>query len=195
MVINGAAREICYYLIVSLSQIEVRVLAALLEKERTTPEAYPLTANSLLLACNQKSNRDPVTNYGPLEVEETLRNLADKGLIRISAPEGGERAAKYQHSLQAVLSLRSPADLAVLAVLMLRGAQTTGELRTNTVRYNTRFATPAEVERSLERLAAHQPPLVKNQGRSPGQSQDRWVDTFTPDPDRHKPRVRMASRA
>jgi uncharacterized protein YceH (UPF0502 family) len=195
VVINGAAREVCYYLLVSLSQIEVRVLAALLEKERTTPEAYPLTTNSLLLACNQKSNRDPVTNYGLLEVEETLRNLADKGLIRKSTPEAGERSAKYLHNLQSVLSLRSPVDLAVLAVLMLRGAQTAGELRTNTARYNTRFATPAEVERSLERLAAHQPPLVRNQGRSAGQSQDRWIDTFSPDPDRHKPRVRMTSRS
>jgi uncharacterized protein YceH (UPF0502 family) len=178
---------------VSLSQIEVRVLASLLEKERTTPEAYPLTTNALVLACNQKSNRDPVTSYGPLEVGEALRNLADKGLIRQSAPVAGERSTKYQHELQAVVSLGSPADLAVLAVLMLRGAQTPGELRSNTARYNPQFSSLADVERSLERLASHQPPLVRNQGRGPGQSQDRWIDTLSPDPDRHKPRVRSAA--
>jgi uncharacterized protein YceH (UPF0502 family) len=127
-------------------------------------------------------------------VEEALRDLTDKGLVRQAAPEPGERATKFQHELQSAITVSSHADLAVLAVLMLRGPQTPGELRTNTLRYETHFSSLSDVERSLERLASHQPPLVRNQGRNPGQSQDRWVDTLSPDPDKHKPRVRAGSR-
>lgn len=165
-----------------------------MEKERTTPEAYPLTINSLLLACNQKSSRNPVTSFGVLEVEETLRNLVEKGLVRRAELAPGERAVKYQHQLTSVVATKNPNELAVLTVLMLRGAQTPGELRTNTARFKTSFRSLDDVEDSLEQLAAHQPPLVRNQGRSPGQSQSRWTDTLNPDPDRHKPRVRSASR-
>ena len=175
----------------STSQIEVRILGCLVEKERTTPEAYPLSTNALLLACNQKSNRDPVVNYHLQEVEETLRLLGSKGMVSsVMAP--GERAVKHRHLLDGVLGI-SQREMAVLAVLMLRGPQTPGELRSRTERYVS-FSSVGEVEATLQRLAEHQPPLARNNGRSPGQSQDRWSDTFNPDPDRQRPRVRAVAR-
>ncbi len=176
---------------VSISPIEVRVLGSLIEKERTTPEAYPLSTNALLLACNQKSNREPVTSYHLQEIEETLRTLASKGMAR-SVMASGERVSKHRHLLDDVLGLNRH-DMAVLAVLMLRGAQTAGELRARTERYVT-FGSLAQVEDSLQRLAAHQPVLARNTGRSPGQSQDRWVDTFNPDPEKQRPRIRATAR-
>src|SRR5690625_13767 len=176
---------------VSISPIEVRILGSLIEKERTTPEAYPLSTNALLLACNQKSNREPVTDYHLQEIEDTLRNLASKGMVR-SGMASGERVVKHRHLLDEVLGVNRR-DMAVLAVLMLRGAQTPGELRSRTERYVT-FNSVAEVEESLRRLEEHQPPLVRNTGRAPGQSQDRWVDTFSPDPQKLRPRVRVNGR-
>lgn len=175
----------------SISPIEVRVLGSLIEKERTTPEAYPLSTNALLLACNQKSNREPVTNYHLQEIEDTLRTLVSKGMVR-STMASGERVTKHRHLLADVLGLNRH-DMAVLAVLMLRGAQTAGELRSRTERYVS-FSSLAQVEESLQRLAAHQPVLARNTGRSPGQSQDRWVDTFSPDPEKQRPRVRTGLR-
>lgn len=172
----------------SLSDIEVRVLGALLEKERTTPEAYPLSTNALVLACNQKTSRDPVTNYPLLEVEEALRSLADRGLTQ-SARGDYERAVKHHHRLAETFDLRAK-DLAVLAVLMLRGLQTAGELRTRTERY-VHFPDTAAVEESLLRLQEHRPALVKNHGRGPGQNQERWGHTLGVDPERLKPRVRL----
>ena len=173
----------------SLSDIELRVLGSLVEKERTTPEAYPLSTNALVLACNQKTNRDPVTNYDALEVESTLRLLSDKGLTQ-SSRGVSERAIKHHHKLVEALDVRGR-DLAVLAVLMLRGLQTPGELRTRTERY-THFPDVAAVEESLARLLEHRPPLVKNYGCGPGQSQDRWNHTLGVDPEKLKPRVRGA---
>lgn len=178
-------------LLVSMSPIEVRVLGSLVEKERTTPESYPLSTNALVLACNQKSNRDPVVEFHRQDVEETIRTLAAKGLVR-SVMSDGERVVKHQHLLAETLGLNRH-DLAVLAVLMLRGAQTPGELRSRTERYVS-FSSLAHVEESLNRLAGHQPSLARNLGRGPGQSQDRWIDTFNPDPDRLRPRVRSSSR-
>ncbi len=171
----------------SLSDIELRVLGSLVEKERTTPEAYPLSTNALVLACNQRTNRDPVTAYDSLEVEATLRLLSDKGLMQ-SSRGVSERAVKHHHKLVEALDVRGR-DLAVLAVLMLRGLQTPGELRTRTERY-THFPDVAAVEESLARLQEHRPPLVKNYGRGPGQSQDRWNHTLGVDPEKLKPRVR-----
>ena len=176
----------------SLSDIELRVLGSLVEKERTTPETYPLSTNALVLACNQKSNRDPVTNYDSLQVEETLRFLSDKGLTQ-SLRGVSERAVKHQHKLEQALDVRDK-DLAVLAVLMLRGPQTPGELRTRTERY-THFPDVAAIEESLARLQEHRPPLAKNYGRGPGQSQDRWGHTLGVDPEKLKPRVRGGEAA
>ena len=171
----------------SLSDIELRVLGSLVEKERTTPEAYPLSTNALVLACNQKTNRDPVTNYDSLEVEATLRLLSDKGLTQ-SSRSMNERAVKHHHKLAEALDVRGK-DLAVLAVLMLRGLQTPGELRTRTERY-AHFPDVAAAQESLARLQEHRPPLVKNYGRGPGQSQDRWNHTLGVDPEKLRPRVR-----
>ena len=173
----------------AMSDIELRILGSLLEKERTTPEAYPLTTNSLVLACNQKTNRDPVTNFDEGEVKTTLQNLRDKGLV-VTTRADNERVYKHRHKLQQVFELNAK-GFAVLAVLMLRGKQTPGELRGRTERYVS-FGDVAEVEATLQRLAEHQPPLVKNYGRSPGQSQDRWGNTLGGDEERQRPRARVA---
>jgi uncharacterized protein len=172
----------------SLSDIEVRVLGALLEKERTTPEVYPLSTNALILACNQKTNRDPVTAYSVREIEETMRSLETKGLAH-SSRGNYERVVKHHHKLAEAFDL-SARDAAVLAVLMLRGLQTPGELRSRTERY-VHFPDVAAVEESLSRLLEHRPSLVRNYGRGPGQSQDRWGHTLGVDPERQRPRVRQ----
>lgn len=173
----------------SLSELDIRVLGALLEKERTTPEAYPLSVNALVLACNQKTSRVPVTDYSQREVEDALQHLRDRGLVG-SVQGMTERVVKHQHRLEHAFDL-TPPDFAVLAVLMLRGPQTAGELRGRTERYTT-FTDVAAVDASLRRLAAHKPPLARDEGRSPGQSQARWAQTLGVDPERQKPRVRSA---
>jgi uncharacterized protein YceH (UPF0502 family) len=141
-----------------LDPVEVRVLGALLEKEITTPEYYPLTLNALVNACNQKSNRDPVVNYEEDVVQQALAMLRNRGLaVRISG--AGHRVEKYGHSLGEKLNLRRP-EVAVLCVLMLRGPQTVGEVRGRTERMYE-FTELADVEHSLESLAARAPePLV-----------------------------------
>src|ERR1022692_3418428 len=133
-----------------LHPAEVRVLGALLEKEITTPEYYPLTVNALVNACNQKSNRDPVVNYEEEVVQQALAVLRHKGLaVRISGT--GHRVEKYGHSLGERLNL-GRRESAVLCVLMLRGPQTVGELRGRTERlYN--FDDLESVENTLHRLA------------------------------------------
>jgi uncharacterized protein YceH (UPF0502 family) len=137
-----------------LDPAEVRVLGALLEKEITTPEYYPLTLNALVNACNQKSNRDPVVNYGEEMVQQALALLRHKGLaVRISGT--GHRVEKYGHSLGERLNLRRP-EVAVLCVLMLRGPQTVGEVRGRTERMYE-FTELEDVEHCLESLAARQP--------------------------------------
>ncbi len=175
----------------SLSDIEIRILGSLIEKERTTPEGYPLSTNALVLACNQKSSRNPITSYNQLEVEETLRLLRDKGLTN-TIRGANERAFKHRHKLNEIFFNVNDKGFAILAVLMLRGLQTAGELRTRTERY-VRFDSLAEVDATLEQLAEHRPPLVKNHGRGPGQSQDRWDQTLGIDPEKQKPRVRATS--
>ena len=172
----------------NLSDIEIRILGSLVEKEHTTPEGYPLSTNSLVLACNQKSNRNPVTNYALLEIEETLRFLRDKGLTN-TIRGAGERAFKHKHKLHENFFQVSDKGFAILAVLMLRGLQTAGELRTRTERY-VKFNSLSEVDDTLARLTEHKPPLVKNHERGPGQSQDRWGHTLGIDPEKQKPRAR-----
>jgi uncharacterized protein YceH (UPF0502 family) len=141
-----------------LHPVEVRVLGALLEKEVTTPEYYPLTLNALVNACNQKSSRDPVVNYEEEAVQQALALLRHKGLaVRISG--AGHRVEKYAHSLGERLNL-GRRESAVLCVLMLRGPQTVGELRGRTERIHE-FTELEDVEHCLESLAARTPePLV-----------------------------------
>ena len=150
-----------------LGEVEVRVLGALLEKDQTTPEYYPLTVNALVNACNQKSSREPVVNYDEATVVNALASLQHKGYVtRISGE--GHRVEKYGHRLGERLNL-GRRELALLCVLMLRGAQTVGELRGRTQRMHD-FADLDEVERVLASLQAAEPdPLVAPAARG------RWV--------------------
>ncbi|MEM7275351.1 MAG: YceH family protein [Actinomycetota bacterium] len=168
----------------SLTAEELRVLACLIEKAYTTPDQYPLSTNALTTACNQKTSRDPVVDYGPQLVDQTLQLLRDAGWVRMIRASGS-RAFKHRHVVDEKLGLAPQAE-AVLAVLALRGPQSPGELKTRTERYH-RFEDPAAVEQVLRALAEREEPLTRNVGRAPGQSQDRWVQLLgpaaeTPDP-------------
>ena len=158
----------------TLHPIEVRVLGALLEKDIATPEYYPLTVNSLQNACNQKSSREPVVSYDETTVQQALELLKNKGfVIRISG--AGHRVEKYGHRLGEKLNL-GRRELALLCVLMLRGPQTTGELRGRTERMHD-FADMDEVERVLDTLALREEPLVARAPRG------RWVQLLGGQPD------------
>jgi uncharacterized protein YceH (UPF0502 family) len=157
----------------ALTATEARVLGALIEKQLTTPDAYPLTLNALTTACNQTSNRDPIVRYEPYQVETTVLVLKTRGLARVVHPGSGERATKYRHVADETLGLDG-AERAVICVLLLRGAQTAPELRTRTERLHP-FATPADVEQVLEGLARRDPPLVSRIDRQPGQKEPRWL--------------------
>lgn len=170
-----------------LSDVEVRVLGVLVEKERTTPETYPLSTGALHTGCNQRTNRDPVTDLHQRDVTEALQRLRDRGLAT-TVQEVSDRVPKHRHLLARALDV-DDRELALVAVLMLRGAQTPGELRTRTERYVT-FADVPAVTAVLERLAARSVPLVRCLGRAPGQSQDRYVHTLGVDEERQRPRVR-----
>lgn len=158
-----------------LTAEELRVLGCLIEKQATTPDQYPLSTNSLVLACNQKSNREPVTDYSERTVMDAMLLVRQKGLARTNS---SGRADKHRHILDDALGLDRD-RLALLAVLMLRGPQSAGELRTRTERYptsqGTGFESIGDIEAVLGRLADGVDPLVANIGRAPGQSQDRWA--------------------
>ena len=156
-----------------LNAVEARVVAALVEKDRTTPDSYPLTTNALVAACNQKTSRDPVMALASTEVDAALLELRQRQMAR-TVRGTGERTYKHLHTLDSALGLDS-GELAVVAVLMLRGPQTPGELRTRTERYRA-FDDVSSVEAVLARLTDRDEPLVRNLGRGPGQSQDRWVE-------------------
>lgn len=155
-----------------LSREEVRVLGCLVEKELTTPDQYPLTLNSLVLACNQRSNRDPVMNISDQAVTEAVTSAKTKGLVRFVHPSHGRSAIRYSHVLNDALGV-SRRQIALIAVLMLRGPQTPGELRARTERMAD-FADLDDLERELERLRGPELNLVERLGRRPGQSQDRY---------------------
>ncbi len=129
--------------------VEIRVLGCLVEKQRTTPDAYPLSLNALRLACNQATNRDPVVDYDEATVSEALRRLALRGWTRL-ASGAGSRARKYRHLLPEP-SASTTAEISLLAVLMLRGPQTPGELKQRSERLHD-FADLAAVQETLERL-------------------------------------------
>jgi uncharacterized protein YceH (UPF0502 family) len=145
------------------------VLGCLIEKQRTTPDTYPLTLNALRLACNQSTNRDPVVDYDEPTIRAALERLARRRYVRLASGHT-TRATKYRHLLDDTLSLDPPA-LAVLAVLMLRGAQTPGELRQRTERLQ-RFADHSELEAVLNRLAERD--FVRRLERRPGQKEQRY---------------------
>jgi uncharacterized protein YceH (UPF0502 family) len=156
-----------------LNDIEVRVLGSLVEKQVTTPEYYPLTLNSLTLACNQKNNRTPVTSYDEAEVAQALESLREKNLAYVFYGSTS-RVPKYKHVLPEVMHL-SPPELALMCVLMLRGPQTTGELATRAFRLHE-FSGLEEVESTLSSLISREPdPLVIRLPRQPGQKEARFA--------------------
>ena len=173
----------------ALSEVEVRVLGALMEKERTTPDGYPLSSQSLVTACNQRTNREPVTDFHLQEVMAAVSRLRDRGLAE-TIQEVGDRVPKHKNKAARALELDSR-QFAVLAVLLLRGEQTPGELRARTDRY-VEFASVGAVEETLAALTARSTPLVRSLGRAPGQSQDRWTHTLGADEEKMVPRVRSS---
>lgn len=150
-------------------EVEIRVLGCLIEKQRTTPDVYPLSLNALRLACNQSTNRDPVVSYDEATVVEALRQLALRGWTRL-ASGAGSRARKYRHLLDDALGL-DEAELSLLAVLMLRGSQTPGELKQRADRLH-RFAGLAAVHETLEALIERG--HVAQHARRPGQKEERY---------------------
>jgi len=149
--------------------VEIRVLGCLVEKQRTTPDVYPLSLNALRLACNQATNRDPVVDYDEATVSDALRRLALRGWTRLTSG-AGSRARKYRHLLPEALGL-DPAEVSLLAVLMLRGLQTPGELKQRSERLHG-FADLAAVEETLDGLVERG--WVARLQRRPGQKEDRF---------------------
>src|SRR5262244_527644 len=154
----------------SLSDVEARVLGALVEKEITTPEYYPLSLNALVNACNQKSNREPVMNLDEDAVRAALRSLSDQSLTRSAG--GDSRVAKYEHRVNELFNFHRH-EIAVLCVLLLRGPQTPGELRTRTERLYA-FEDLDSVQSALNLLMKREPPLVAILPRQPGTKESRY---------------------
>jgi uncharacterized protein len=150
--------------------VEIRVLGCLIEKQRTTPDAYPLSLNSLRLACNQATARDPVVAYEEREIKAALDRMSSRGWTCF-ASGASSRALKYRHLLDEALELSEP-ELSLLGVLMLRGAQTVGELKQRSERLH-RFESIAEVAQTLDALTERE--LVERLGRRLGQKEERWA--------------------
>jgi uncharacterized protein len=173
-----------------LNPAEARVLGALIEKDITTPDYYPLSLNALINACNQKNNREPVTNFDEETVRLALRNLSDK---RLAGPASGAdgRVTKYEHRLQEVFNFTRP-ETAILCVLLLRGPQTPGELRGRTERMH-RFEDLDEVLSGLQQLMRREPPLAKALGRRPGTKEIRYAHLLSGDVEAWEPPAETAS--
>ena len=161
-----------------LTEIEVRVLGSLVEKENTTPDYYPLSLNALINACNQKSNRDPVMTLDESAVTQALNSLNDQNLAG-QVTSADSRVPKYAHRLQEVFNF-DRREMAVLCVLLLRGPQTAGELRGRTERM-FKFDDLTVVESALRRLMEREPPLVKKLPRQPGLKESRYAHLLAGD--------------
>jgi len=164
--------------ILLLNQIETRVLGALVEKELTTPEYYPLSQNALVNACNQKSNRDPVMNLDEEAVHQAMRSLDKQGLAG-PADNMVSRVTKYEHRLQEAYNFTRH-ETAILAELLLRGPQTPGELRSRADRMH-KFEDLGIVQATLQRLMKREPPLVKLLSRQPGTKEARYAHLLSGD--------------
>jgi len=156
----------------TLTDAEVRVLGSLIEKEITTPDYYPLSLNALVAACNQSSNRNPVVHYDEDTVTQALDTLREKKLVHLIA-RGDSRVTKYRHVLYEAMNMGRP-DIAALCVLMLRGPQTIGEIRTRTNRLYD-FTSLEQVETTLNALMATVPPLLVRLPRQTGQKEVRFA--------------------
>ncbi|MGD0577681.1 MAG: DUF480 domain-containing protein [Bryobacteraceae bacterium] len=164
-----------------LGPVEHRVLGALIEKDLATPEYYPLSLNALTNACNQKTNRDPVMACDEASVRSALESLREGGLA-VFVSEAGSRVLKFRHRLSDALNLSS-GELAAIAVLLLRGPQTTGELRGRTSNLHS-FADIEAVQHVLNKLASREPePLAAQMSRLPGTKEPRWCHLFAPVPE------------
>ena len=163
---------------ITLTENEVRVLGALIEKDITTPEYYPLSLNALVNACNQKSNRDPVMQLDEDAVRDAVEGLQQD---RLAGPAGGadSRVTKYEHRLQEVFNFTRP-EIAVLCVLLLRGPQTPGELRARGERMH-RFEALEDVQSALQKLMQREPPLAKVLARQPGTKESRYAHLMAGD--------------
>jgi uncharacterized protein len=175
---------------VDLDPTEIRVLGCLIEKQRTTPDAYPLSLNALRAACNQTTNRDPVVAYDEETIREALRRLGRRGWTRL-ASGAGSRAAKYRHLLDENPGL-SRDEQALLAVLALRGAQTPGELRSRTERMH-RFADFAELQRVLDGLIERG--FAVRHPRRPGQKEERYSHLLGEDAEEAEPQAHAPAAA
>jgi uncharacterized protein YceH (UPF0502 family) len=154
---------------VDVDAVEIRVLGCLIEKQRTTPDAYPLSLNALRLACNQATNRDPVVAYEEREIKAALDRMSNRGWTRFASGVSS-RALKYRQLLDEALGLSEP-EISLLGVLMLRGPQTVGELKQRSERLH-RFGSIAEVAETLDGLTGRE--LVARLERRPGQKEERW---------------------
>jgi len=155
-----------------LNEVECRVLGSLVEKEVTTPEYYPLSLNALVNACNQKSNREPVMNLDEAAVRQALHSLETQSLVRSVSP-ADSRVTKYEHRLQEAFNFYRH-ETAILCLLLLRGPQTPGELRTRSDRMHT-FDDLSAVQSSLQHLMKREPPLVHALPRQPGTKETRYA--------------------
>ena len=167
-----------------LNPAECRVLGALVEKDITTPDYYPLSLNALVNACNQKNNREPVTNFDEETVRLALRNLSEKQLAGMARGADG-RVAKYEHHLQEVFNF-TRGETAIICVLLLRGPQTPGELRGRTERMH-RFEDLEDVLTGLQQLMRREPPLAKALGRRPGTKEIRYAHLLSGDVEAWEP--------
>ena len=163
---------------IALNDVEVRVLGSLIEKGISTPDYYPLSLNALVNACNQKNNRDPVMSLDEDGVRQALYSLQEK---RLAGPAGGadSRVTKYEHRLQEVFNF-DRREIALICVLLLRGPQTPGELRSRAERMH-KFDDLDAVQGTLQQLAQREPPLVKNLPRQPGTKEVRYTQLFSAD--------------
>ena len=165
--------------IVNLTEIEARVLGSLIEKDITTPDYYPLSLNAMVNACNQKNNRDPVMNLDEETVRQSLGTLQEK---RLAGPASGadSRVTKFEHRLQEVFNF-DRREIAIVCVLLLRGPQTPGELRSRTDRMY-HFEALDDIISTLDRLAQRQPPLARILPRPPGTKESRYTHLFSGEP-------------
>jgi uncharacterized protein YceH (UPF0502 family) len=163
----------------TLSDTEARVLGALMEKRRTTPDVYPMTLKAVTTACNQSTSRDPVVQYPEQLVDHTLTALKSMGLVRMVHPGVGERSTKFRHVADDALGLDDAAT-AVLCVLLLRGPQTAAELKARTERIH-RFDSTGATEAALQDLADHERHLAIQLERLPGHKERRWQQQLTAD--------------